>query len=142
MLDIDYFKSINDSYGHEAGDMALQAFATLCRTLVREPDIVGRLGGEEFALLLPETDQAGAFVLAERLREAVAAIRLGDLPVGITVSIGVAEVWGGELTVDAALARADCALYAAKRTGRNRVCMHDGRADAVTVTASGEPPLH
>ena len=105
--------------------MALRAFADLCRKVLRKPDIIGRLGGEEFALLLPETDPAGALALAERLRAAVAALRLVNHAVTMTVSAGVSEVLPGENTVDAALSRADQALYAAKRTGRNRVAFHD-----------------
>jgi diguanylate cyclase (GGDEF)-like protein/PAS domain S-box-containing protein len=131
MLDIDYFKGINDTYGHGVGDMALQAFAGLCRGMVREPDLVARLGGEEFALLLPETDRAGGLALAERLRAAVAAMRLAELPLAMTVSAGVADVGPGEDAVDAALARADEALYEAKRAGRNRSVLHRGRAVAV-----------
>lgn len=124
MLDIDHFKDINDTYGHSLGDMALKAFAGVCLELLREPDIMARIGGEEFALLLPETDRSGALALAERLHGAVSAIRLENLSIAMTVSMGVSEVWPGETTVDAALSRADQALYAAKRAGRNRTMLH------------------
>jgi len=122
MLDIDHFKQLNDRFGHATGDEALVKFATSCSDALREHDILGRLGGEEFALALPGTDLAGALHAAERLREAVLAIRL--LTCGnsytMTVSIGVVLIDPQE-DLAAALARADHALYEAKRNGRNRV---------------------
>jgi diguanylate cyclase (GGDEF)-like protein len=124
MVDIDHFKHINDEHGHEAGDLALRTFGALCRTLVREADVVGRIGGEEFALLLPETGQERARALAERLRGAVEGLRDAGLCCPMTVSIGVAGVLPGEVSVEAALSRADAALYEAKRAGRNRVAVH------------------
>ena len=124
MLDIDLFKNINDTYGHEAGDTALRAFADLCRAMVRSPDSIGRIGGEEFALLLPETNRTNARALAERLRAAVASMRIDGLPVTMTISVGVSEVLPSEDKPDAALSRADAALYEAKRGGRNRVVLH------------------
>lgn len=127
MLDIDLFKNINDTYGHTAGDTALRAFADLCRGLVRAPDILGRIGGEEFALLLPETNGVSARALADRLRAAVAAMRVDGLPIVMTVSAGVSELAPGETAIDAALSRADTALYEAKRNGRNRVVLHGQR---------------
>jgi len=123
MLDIDHFKDINDSFGHEAGDVALRAFAALCRSLLREPDVMGRIGGEEFALLLPETTRESAKVLAERLRAAVAELRLPGLCASMTVSIGISEVLPEETALSQALSRADQALYAAKRAGRNRIAI-------------------
>jgi len=123
MLDIDHFKDINDSFGHEAGDVALRAFAALCRSLLRELDIMGRIGGEEFALLLPETTQESAKVLAERLRAAVAKLRLPGLCASMTVSIGISEVLPEEEAISLALSRADHALYDAKRAGRNRIAV-------------------
>jgi diguanylate cyclase (GGDEF)-like protein/PAS domain S-box-containing protein len=125
MVDIDFFKRINDAYGHEVGDLALREFANLCRTIARRQDIVARLGGEEFGLLLPETDRAEALALADRLRLAVEALRSDGLPAPMTISVGVSEVFLGEVTVDAALARADQALYIAKRSGRNRTVHYD-----------------
>jgi diguanylate cyclase (GGDEF)-like protein len=122
MLDIDHFKQLNDRCGHACGDVALAVFADAARSELREHDVMGRLGGEEFALALPGTDLAGAVQAAERLRLAIAA---APVPVGgeaytITVSIGVVLIEPRE-TLTAALARADHALYAAKRGGRNRV---------------------
>jgi diguanylate cyclase (GGDEF)-like protein len=137
MIDIDFFKRINDAYGHEAGDMALKAFADVCRTLVREQDVVARLGGEEFALLLPETDRVSAFVLVERLRSSVEDLRLDWLSTPMTVSIGVSEVIQGEISVDAALARADQALYVAKRSGRNQTVHFDYTESARSEALAG-----
>jgi diguanylate cyclase (GGDEF)-like protein/PAS domain S-box-containing protein len=124
MMDLDYFKNINDQYGHHAGDMALKAFAEVCRNEIREPDIFGRLGGEEFALMLPQTPLEQARILAERIRKATAAIRLpvDDHIIGITVSIGFAAVGTKDRALENALRRADRAMYKAKKDGRNKVC--------------------
>lgn len=126
MLDIDYFKRINDSFGHPVGDLAIRALVEVCRDLIRQEDLLGRLGGEEFAILLPETDQQGALRLAERLLRNVAEISLpteaGRL--SMTVSIGVcARSLGKDVDVEAMLSSADKGLYQAKQTGRNRVCL-------------------
>jgi diguanylate cyclase (GGDEF)-like protein/PAS domain S-box-containing protein len=130
MLDIDHFKRINDTFGHPVGDLAIKALADTCAQIVRHEDVLGRLGGEEFAIALTETDLDGALLVAERLRQAVAAIRIPvrqgpGVPdmVAFTASIGVAERLEGDASVDAMLSRADMALYAAKRSGRNRVAV-------------------
>jgi diguanylate cyclase (GGDEF)-like protein len=122
MLDIDHFKQLNDSYGHACGDEALKVFADTARGVLREHDLMGRLGGEEFALALPGTSLEGAIEAAERLRTAVTAAPVFGCAAGyrMTVSIGVVMIDGGE-ELTAALARADHALYAAKSGGRNRV---------------------
>lgn len=123
MLDIDHFKRINDTYGHAAGDDALRRFADACRTTLRRHDVLGRIGGEEFALLLPDTDSHGAPILAERLRRRIAGVRVpvGERgPVSFTVSIGCACSVPSD-SLPELFARADHALYAAKRGGRNRV---------------------
>jgi len=123
MFDLDYFKSINDRYGHQAGDLVLQAFAQVCRKEIRESDIFGRMGGEEFALMLPETFIHEAEVLAERIRGATAALAItfeGQV-VGISVSIGLAQVSDGERALESALRLADIAMYKAKENGRNQV---------------------
>nr|WP_307728108.1 GGDEF domain-containing protein [Massilia terrae] len=123
MLDIDHFKQLNDRYGHAAGDEALTAFAATARATLREHDIMGRLGGEEFALALPATDLGGALLAAERLRRAVSAapVVLGcGAEHVLRVSIGVVVVEPNE-PLTAALARADHGLYAAKSGGRDRV---------------------
>lgn len=125
MIDIDLFKHVNDTHGHEIGDRTLTAFCNLCRGLIRDQDLLARLGGEEFGLMLPHTDRAGALALAERIRAAVEQTPLATPPVRITVSLGIAGLAAGETGISAALSRADQALYAAKRAGRNRTVHFD-----------------
>jgi diguanylate cyclase (GGDEF)-like protein len=122
-IDIDHFKSVNDRYGHAVGDDAIIAVAGACRQNRRASDVVGRLGGEEFVLLLPETDQAQAMVVAERLRERVAAqlLHVHKVQFRLTISLGVAEATLGMSGIDALLRAADEALYRAKHEGRNRL---------------------
>ncbi|SFU87543.1 diguanylate cyclase (GGDEF) domain-containing protein [Methylobacterium sp. 174MFSha1.1] len=122
MLDLDRFKLVNDSHGHAAGDAALIAFVAACRSALRSLDAVGRLGGEEFAILLVETGPEDGALIAERIRAAVAAnpVATEGGPIGITVSIGLAAS-GPEESLEAAMRRADAALYGAKHGGRNRV---------------------
>ncbi len=135
-LDIDHFKRINDTHGHAVGDEALRLFADACRGILRSNDLLGRMGGEEFAILLPETDMAGAHMVAERIRSRTAelAVALGTSAgtgdVCITVSIGVSSCRSGERSVDAMLSCADEALYLAKAAGRNRVI---AAADALAL---------
>jgi diguanylate cyclase (GGDEF)-like protein len=123
MLDIDHFKMINDTFGHDGGDEALRAMAECCRHSLRTSDFLGRLGGEEFAILLPETDLAGAALLAERLRAAVQTMILPfeTQRVGMTVSVGVVRVGHEADAVQRALQDADALMYRAKRSGRNCV---------------------
>ena len=123
LLDIDHFKSVNDRYGHAAGDEALRVVAQVLRNSVRPGDAVGRYGGEEFAMLLPGTDLDSALAIAERVRANIASIGVVHemRRFMLTASIGVASVMSGEVTVDAVLDRADRALYRAKSGGRNRV---------------------
>ena len=122
MIDIDHFKNLNDRFGHATGDEALCVFATTAQTTLREHDIMGRLGGEEFALVLPGTALEGALQAAERLRLAIsaAAVPTSNHSYNMTVSIGVVEIDAAE-HINAALARADRALYTAKAGGRDRV---------------------
>ena len=126
MLDIDYFKAINDRFGHASGDQAIQQVASICSKVLRDDDILGRLGGEEFALLLVNTDLKAAAAVAERLRQRVAdtQVPVQSDYICMTISIGVAEAIPGE-SVDGVLKRADKALYAAKSKGRNRVELSD-----------------
>ncbi|MBI3444004.1 MAG: diguanylate cyclase [Magnetospirillum sp.] len=125
MLDIDHFKRVNDTYGHPVGDIAIKALADTCLQEIRHEDVLGRLGGEEFAIALTETDLDGALLVAGRLRLAVAAIRIqtDQGVVAFTTSIGVAERLEGDTSIDAMLSRADIALYSAKRSGRNKVAV-------------------
>jgi diguanylate cyclase (GGDEF)-like protein/PAS domain S-box-containing protein len=123
MADLDYFKKINDSYGHAAGDGVLRHFADISRQYLRRVDLIGRLGGEEFGILLPGTDAASALQFADRYRCLVESSPApgGDGNIGITVSIGIAEFASSDDTVETILARADAALYGAKAGGRNTV---------------------
>jgi diguanylate cyclase (GGDEF)-like protein len=127
MLDIDHFKKINDTYGHAAGDTALRAMATALRAAARVADTPGRLGGEEFAILLPETNAAEAVVMAERIREDVKALEVmhDGTTIRFTTSIGVAEEVDGIEDIDALLHAADEALYDAKEGGRDRVVVKE-----------------
>ena len=122
MLDLDHFKQLNDRFGHACGDQALQLFAEVARGILRDHDVLGRLGGEEFGLALPGTTLAGACQAAERLRGAIVDVALPGSADGyrMSASIGVVLMEPNE-TLTAALARADHALYAAKTGGRNRV---------------------
>lgn len=127
MLDVDHFKRVNDRYGHPTGDLVLRSIVSHCREIMRRADVLGRLGGEEFAILLPETDLSGAAAIAERLRHGVEAtpIEAGDATVRVTISLGVAALESAEQGVERVLAAADAALYEAKTTGRNRVVLAD-----------------
>ncbi len=123
MLDIDHFKDINDAHGHDWGDAVLRHLAGLMRESQRKIDMLGRVGGEEFAILLPGADPEAARAFAERLRQRVAGTPMArdGSSIAITVSIGIASLAPAERSGDAALVRADQALYRAKRGGRNRV---------------------
>ncbi len=124
MLDLDHFKQVNDQHGHEVGDRTLQRLVQACQATLRGPDVVGRLGGEEFAVLLPETGQHEALELAQRLRLAVAGAEVpmeGKPPLRVTASFGVATLAAQDVTIATVLGRADRALYEAKRAGRDRV---------------------
>lgn len=125
MLDVDHFKHVNDTYGHATGDRVLKKLAETCRATLREVDFIARLGGEEFAVILPQTDHAAALEAAERVRLAVEEARVPleqGLPVCITTSIGVATQVDDSMNIDTLLSQADRALYEAKHLGRNRVC--------------------
>ena len=127
MLDIDNFKMINDTYGHKAGDRVLVALADIFRKILRVADIEGRIGGEEFAILLPETGRESAVVVAERLRNLVEDCEIllqdSDTSMRFTVSIGVSAPGSIDYNLDALFSQADDALYRAKHTGRNKVCV-------------------
>lgn len=130
MVDIDHFKRVNDTYGHKTGDLVLQRFADLSRHMLRDIDTIGRIGGEEFAILLPETDGSRGREVAERLRSALAEAELPveqGLPLRFTASIGIASLAGPGVNIDTLLNQADQALYEAKHAGRNRVRAYEGR---------------
>jgi two-component system cell cycle response regulator len=122
MIDIDHFKSLNDAYGHDAGDAALVATTMALRDRLRAEDELGRLGGEEFLALLPDAAASSVGVVAESLRASVEGARtpMHELELAVTVSVGWAT-WDGEEDADALVKRADIALYAAKNSGRNAV---------------------
>lgn len=123
MIDIDHFKTVNDRHGHQVGDEALRATGQAIQSVLRDADVVGRLGGEEFAVLLPNAHLQGTLDTSERIREAIAAITL-PLPDGktlhLTASLGVASFEPPAQTLAQLLAQADQALYRAKVEGRNR----------------------
>ena len=121
MLDIDFFKRINDSHGHQTGDRALVLFAAAVRHAVRQPDLVGRYGGEEFCVLLPMSDLAAAEAVDQRLRADIVRDVNPALGFDLTFSTGVAALDEGDAGLDEIIARADQALYAAKQGGRNRL---------------------
>ena len=125
MLDVDHFKRVNDTYGHATGDTVLHTVAQLCSTSLRDTDFIGRYGGEEFAILLPDTDLSAAHATAERLRDHIAktGIATNHGQLFVTVSIGVASITVNTPSVASLLDRADRGLYIAKDTGRNRVIM-------------------
>lgn len=123
MIDIDRFKGINDTFGHSIGDIVIQATSRHLVTLCRESDIITRFGGEEFVVLLPQTDLQGAIKTAEKVRLGIANMEVltEDEPVKFTVSIGISELSANDQSIEPTLSRADQALYRAKRSGRDRV---------------------
>jgi len=132
MMDIDHFKQVNDTYGHHTGDLVLRELGRLCRETLRDVDFVGRIGGEEFAVMLPQTNGTRALEVAERLRQVIerAEVPLDrGLPLHFTLSIGVTTMSDGNANIDSLLDQADKALYRAKRGGRNRVCVYGESAE-------------
>ncbi len=126
MIDIDHFKKVNDTYGHVVGDEVLIMMTETVIHYLRNVDVLGRFGGEEFVALLPETDSKAALITGERIRENIEQITIpveGKL-VSITVSIGVSSYQLGDANIDVLIQRADEALYQAKNQGRNRVIVH------------------
>jgi diguanylate cyclase (GGDEF)-like protein len=131
LADVDHFKLVNDTYGHLTGDAVLRTLAAEMRQQVRESDLVGRFGGEEFVILLRGTTTEEACRVAERIRRGVGVVRVltKDMIVGATVSIGVAVLGSHGGTLTELLESADQALYRAKRTGRDQVCLANPAAD-------------
>jgi len=122
MIDIDHFKKINDSFGHEAGDTVLREMALTIKDKLRQSDIPSRFGGEEFVILLPETSLEQALIVAEKIRLDLERLRLGAAAIRLTASLGVAGLENDIENLDELLRQADQAMYRAKREGRNRVC--------------------
>lgn len=144
-VDVDHFKSINDRFGHPAGDAVLVSIANACMANMRRSDIFGRLGGEEFALLLPETDAEEARDAAERIRGMIEStiVQVGGTEVRATVSMGVAPRPADGETAATWLAEADIALYEAKQFGRNRVAVGRARRPVAAQSMAGEQaPKH
>ena len=132
LIDADYFKRINDKFGHCAGDIALRAIADTCTSCVRDSDVVGRFGGEEFIILLPHTTADNAVVVAERIRRETTLLNLTwqGARLNVTLSLGVAEIGAQAATFDALLRSADKALYVAKKRGRNQTAVAENNGDA------------
>ena len=124
MLDLDHFKRINDQYGHLTGDQILRGTGFLINENIREIDIAGRYGGEEFCVILPDTDRQGAHNAAERIRHAAenSVIKAYDTSVKMTLSIGTSTFPDDGRKMDELIDKADWALYRAKKQGRNKVC--------------------
>ena len=124
MIDIDDFKKVNDTYGHTVGDKVLKTIAQILKTKLRATDVVGRYGGEEFLVVLPETDLQAALTVAEKLRTEVAkkTFKYKDQVFKVTISLGAAQLKEGE-TIEELINRADQALYTSKRSGKNRTTL-------------------
>jgi diguanylate cyclase (GGDEF)-like protein len=139
MADLDHFKVLNDTYGHETGDRALRLFARVLRDSLRSSDVASRYGGEEFAIAFPDCSSMDATrALDAVLAQLDAAITVGGLP-KFTVSFGITESQPGE-QLDAVLRRADEALLQAKREGRDRVVLHDPTCDNASIATTGRDP--
>lgn len=123
ILDLDHFKQVNDTHGHDVGDEVLRSVAGCLRDMTRYHDVVARLGGEEFAVVAPNMNSEQLFKLAERIRKAIAGqtVQAGNVRLKVTTSVGLA-IWDGKEDPDGFYRRADKQLYQAKRQGRNRVC--------------------
>ncbi|MBU0467784.1 MAG: GGDEF domain-containing protein [Candidatus Omnitrophica bacterium] len=130
MIDVDYFKKFNDKYGHLTGDKVLRSVGKIIRNNIREIDIAGRYGGEEFCVVLPDTDSEGAKYAAERIRSAayVAVVQAYDTKLKVTVSIGVSTYPQDGKVHNDLIDKADIALYQAKKEGRNKVCFFDNKS--------------
>ncbi len=137
IVDLDFFKRVNDTYGHDAGDRVLQTFSSVLRLECRQSDVVGRIGGEEFAVLLPETSVRAAQRLAKRISDACRSLRVDTAAgeVTCTCSIGISGLRAEDFSIDDVMRRADVALYEAKRAGRNcwKAAADDGQEAAVST---------
>ncbi|WP_298448137.1 sensor domain-containing diguanylate cyclase [uncultured Marinobacter sp.] len=126
MFDIDFFKKVNDAHGHLAGDEVIKHTATTAKDSLRSSDSIGRYGGEEFGIILPETDAEGARVICERIRDSIekSIVQTSVAPIQYTVSVGISQLSGKPENHMSWMQQADEALYAAKKAGRNRVIVH------------------
>jgi len=140
MLDIDHFKAVNDQFGHAAGDRVLKSVADLCRAAKRDSDIVARVGGEEFAIMLPETTEAATMQFAERLRRLIVdcALTANEEEIPVTISVGIAGASIRTSGIEALMRDADQALYEAKRAGRNRIVVARHSDPAADVHEAAE----
>jgi diguanylate cyclase (GGDEF)-like protein len=138
MIDIDFFKKINDTYGHDAGDAVICAVSSAVRKVARDADVLARFGGEEFVLALPQTGIESALLVGERVRETIAGLRIPSKAgeISVTVSIGAGAFSATDEVIDAAIKRADLALYDAKHGGRNQVRCFIENADEVHTASS------
>lgn len=143
MLDIDHFKSVNDEYGHATGDQVLSKMVSIAASVLRQEDLIGRLGGEEFAIVLVDSDATAAVKVAERIRQAIKQVKFpSDTgPFNVSVSIGVSEPFYSDTSIDSSLERADMALYNAKRNGRDRVELMMDNAGMIDPMAAPGAPL-
>ncbi len=141
MLDLDHFKAVNDRYGHAAGDQVLKIVADLCRQELRASDIVGRLGGEEFVIVLPDSNLDATCITAERLRKRLAQFKLPESfdDLSLTMTAGVTQISPDETSLEPALLRADRALYAGKNRGRNTVVVAGHRSIEDIMLADLKP---
>ena len=123
VLDLDHFKQVNDTHGHDVGDEVLRAVARCLKDLTRYHDVVARMGGEEFAIVAPNMNNESLVKLAERIRRAVGALTIesSNVNIRVTISVGL-SIWNGRESAEEFYRRADKMLYEAKRLGRNRVC--------------------
>lgn len=123
MVDLDFFKNINDTHGHQAGDSVLRNVSDSMKLSLRLPDIIGRIGGEEFAVILPETEIGAAMIIGDRIRKRVESLNINykECSLKVTISIGASPSSKDDLSIDDVLQRADSALYRAKENGRNRI---------------------
>jgi diguanylate cyclase (GGDEF)-like protein len=128
MLDIDFFKKVNDTYGHDIGDKVLVAVAKACKKQLRKTDLLARFGGEEFCFLFPETDLNGAAIIAENIRDAISKLEFDSEKnrFSVTVSIGISKLLDSNDSMENMLKRSDESLYKAKENGRNRVVIWEG----------------
>ena len=139
LIDIDYFKKINDRYGHQKGDRALKLVSQKCKEMIRKSDLLGRYGGEEFLVICPNTLLSGAMTLAERMRALIEELSTDEIGVyeSLSISIGVTSLVGKEMSAEQLIYCVDSALYSAKRGGRNQVVFYEEEKHKKTLVSEG-----